>query len=33
LYKNGQPHELPNPFRQRLHRALQEHWRETHRSP
>ena len=31
LYKEGQPIELPATFRQRLHAALQQRWRETHR--
>ena len=30
LYKAGQPYPLPGPFRQRLHAALRERWRETH---
>lgn len=30
LYKDGTPHELPLPFRNRLHAALRERWRETH---
>jgi anti-sigma factor RsiW len=28
LYKNGRPFELPAPFRERLHAALRERWRE-----
>ena len=31
LYKNGQPYELPVKFRDRLHAALRQHWKETHR--
>jgi len=30
LYRAGQAYELPIPFRQRLHAALQEKWRENH---
>ncbi|MBK9140289.1 MAG: zf-HC2 domain-containing protein [Verrucomicrobia bacterium] len=30
LYKAGQPYELPIEFRQRLHQALRERWRQTH---
>jgi hypothetical protein len=32
LYKHGQPYELPNPFRDRLHEALRRRWKETHPS-
>ena len=32
LYKNDQPYELPVKFRDRLHKALQQRWKETHRS-
>lgn len=28
LYKNGQPYELPAEFRDRLHKRLQDCWRE-----
>ena len=31
LYKNGQPYELPVKFRDRLHAALRQHWKDTHR--
>jgi anti-sigma factor RsiW len=31
LYKNGQPYELPSGFRNKLHAALRERWKETHR--
>ena len=30
LYKQGQPYELPPEFRQRLHTALRQRWKETH---
>ena len=30
LYKEGQPYELPVQFRQRLHSALRQRWKETH---
>ena len=30
LYKQGQPYELPPKFRQRLHTALRQRWKETH---
>ncbi len=30
LYKNGRPCELPVEFRDRLHGALRQRWRETH---
>ena len=30
LYKEGQPYELPAPFRQTLHAALRQKWNETH---
>lgn len=30
LYKGGQPCELPEAFRQRLHAALRRRWKETH---
>lgn len=30
LYKEGQPYELPLPFRERLHSALRARWREKH---
>ncbi|MCG3150194.1 MAG: hypothetical protein PCFJNLEI_03674 [Verrucomicrobiae bacterium] len=33
LYKNGQPVKLPAPFRDRLHSALRQRWRETHLKP
>jgi anti-sigma factor RsiW len=33
LYKNGQPVQLPAPFRDRLHAALRQRWRETHAQP
>lgn len=28
LYKDGQPYELPVPFRQKLHSVLRERWKE-----
>lgn len=31
LYKGGKPIELPAPFRLRLHTALRQHWKKTHR--
>jgi len=30
LSKEGEPYELPVPFRQRLHSALRQRWQETH---
>jgi hypothetical protein len=30
LYKEGEPYELPIPFRDRLHTALREHWKASH---
>jgi len=30
LYRNGQPYELPIPFRTKLHALLRERWREKH---
>jgi anti-sigma factor RsiW len=33
LYKNGQPYELPLKFRDQLHAALREHWKQKHLSP
>jgi anti-sigma factor RsiW len=30
LYQNGQPYPLPQPFRKRLHDALQKRWKDTH---
>jgi anti-sigma factor RsiW len=30
LYKGGQRYELPTGFRQRLHSALRQRWKETH---
>jgi hypothetical protein len=30
LYKQGQPYELPLPFRDRLHAALRQRWKEIH---
>ncbi len=30
LYKEGEPYELPVPFRQRLHSALRQRRQETH---
>jgi hypothetical protein len=33
LYKAGQPYELPLEFRQRLHRALRERWKEKKPAP
>ena len=32
LYKAGQPYELPVKFRERLHDALREKWKEKHQS-
>lgn len=29
LYKEGHPYELPAQFHERLHRALQQRWKET----
>lgn len=29
LYRGDQPYELPAAFRDRLHRALQQRWKET----
>ena len=28
LYKDGQPYDLPSPFRNRLHTALRERWKQ-----
>jgi anti-sigma factor RsiW len=30
LYKAGKPYPLPVKFRQRLHAALRQRWKETH---
>ncbi len=30
LYKEGKPYALPAEFRNRLHAALRERWKETH---
>lgn len=30
LYKEGEPYQLPVPFRTRLHEALRQRWREQH---
>jgi len=30
LYKQGQPYQLPAKFRERLHTALRQRWKETH---
>lgn len=30
LYKEGQPCEMPQAFRQRLHETLRRRWKETH---
>jgi anti-sigma factor RsiW len=30
LYKEGKPLELPLAFRERLHAALRQRWKETH---
>ena len=32
LYKEGKPYELPANFRQDLHSALRQRWKETHSS-
>jgi hypothetical protein len=32
LYRAGEPYELPVKFRDRLHRALREKWKEGHPS-
>ena len=32
LYKEGKPVTLPAPFRQKLHTALRQRWKETHHS-
>ena len=32
LYREGQPYELPLPFREWLHRTLRQRWKETHPS-
>lgn len=29
IYKEGKPYELPFEFKQRLHQALQEKWKQT----
>ena len=33
LYKEGQPYELPLPFRERLHETLRRRWKETRGEP
>jgi anti-sigma factor RsiW len=33
LYKQGRPYELPARFRERLHRALRQRWKDTHTEP
>ena len=33
LYKEGKPYELPVAFRNRLHGALRQRWKETHSQP
>jgi anti-sigma factor RsiW len=33
LYRNGEPCEMPEPFRQRLHSLLRERWNQSRRSP
>jgi hypothetical protein len=33
LYKSGQPYELPQGFRSRLHAALRAKWKETRPAP
>ena len=30
LFKEGKPYDLPITFRQRLHSALRQRWKETH---
>ena len=30
LYKEGKPYELPAEFRERLHAALRQRWKETY---
>ncbi len=30
LYKAGQPCDLPTAFRERLHQALRQRWKDTH---
>jgi anti-sigma factor RsiW len=30
LYKDGEPYELPLGFRNKLHTALRQRWKETH---
>jgi len=30
LYKQGEPYQLPIEFRERLHIALRQRWKETH---
>lgn len=32
IYRAGEPYELPLEFRERLHTALRERWRQTHPS-
>jgi anti-sigma factor RsiW len=29
LYKEGQPYDLPTEFKQRLHRALRQRWKDA----
>lgn len=30
LFKNGDPYEIPAPFRSRLHKTLREQWKKCH---
>jgi hypothetical protein len=32
LYKDGQPYDLPTPFRTKLHACLCQKWKEKHPS-
>jgi len=33
LYQDGQPYDLPAPFRDRLHSALRERWKQQSANP
>jgi anti-sigma factor RsiW len=33
IYKEGKPHDLPVEFRERLHEALRQHWKQSHPAP
>jgi len=33
IYKEGKPYDLPVAFRERLHEALRQHWKQSHSAP